>query len=71
MKVPADSEKKIDVRIVGSPVTPSPMMMPIGVDSENSEIKIAIWIILKPVFAKPAPSDTAAQVLWMTIPTAN
>jgi hypothetical protein len=40
-----------------------PIAIPIGVESEKQKIKIQICNSEKPVFAKAAPSETAAQVL--------
>ena len=48
-----------------------PIAMPIGVESEKKKKKMQIYNSEKPVFAKAAPRETEAQVLWITIPTAS
>ena len=40
-----------------------PIAMPIGVESEKRKMKMQICNSEKPVFAKAAPRETAAQVL--------
>jgi hypothetical protein len=40
-----------------------PIAIPIGVESEKRKMKMQICSSEKPVFAKAAPRETAAQVL--------